>query len=689
MKKILLVILSIFFAFASENEDFLQALNEVSEIATQTKINIDKAPSNVDVIRRDFIKKSGAKTLLDVLKYIPGVELSMSSSGKKELIIRGNKSTYRDKIKFMINGVEVTNNLYTNQFYYYNFPASLIKRVEFTKTPDSVLYGGNAFLGVINIITVDELEDDFVNFYISNKKEYVGSLFKKFKNDKLLIDAYYSYSKPDITAPTSYLADIKTYTAIPYRSGVKAHTLEKNIGLGVTYKEENYNIKYRLQFYEKGNFFGISRITPLKHDKTIKLIHQYLNYNYSKYLQYNLKNSFDAGVKYYIWDGEFRTIPYDFNETIDNNPDNDIIAGAKVNEIEYYLKDSLRYESDLHNIVFVFETKYAKPFDYYYLQYVESMNGVQNAVNLGPNKKHLTGDKNALKEGIHRFVYSFGAQDLITLNDKFSLIGGARYDDYNDFGSKISYKLGGVYNFSSRTTFKLLFNSAYRVPSWVELYSKSATDFNGNEDLKPETIDMLEAIFIKKITDKDKIKLVYFYGVNRDYIGRKIDLSTGKRIYENLGDYHIRGGEFSYDRYDEKYHFNFSYSLNKNYYDFEMNIKGIDYYDWPGNREHLIKSFLNYRFNEKCSAFVGSVWGSKIKTPIIKDINPYFTLNANVNFKYKDYDFRVGVDNITNHKNYYWIDPSDLIAGRYFFEFDGAKVPEIGRKIYLTIEKSW
>jgi len=133
MKKILLVILSIFFAFASENEDFLQVLNEVSEIATQTKINIDKAPSNVDVIRRDFIIKSGAKTLLDVLKYIPGVELSMSSSGKKELIIRGNKSTYRDKIKFMINGVEVTNNLYTNQFYYYNFPASLIKRVEFTK----------------------------------------------------------------------------------------------------------------------------------------------------------------------------------------------------------------------------------------------------------------------------------------------------------------------------------------------------------------------------------------------------------------------------------------------------------------------------------------------------------------------------------------------------------------------------
>ena len=114
MRLIILLILSIFSLYAAEKDEFLQLLNEVSEIATKSKLNIDKTPSNVEVIHRDFILKSGAKTLLDVLQYLPGVEISQSSSGKKELIIRGNKSTYRDIIKFMINGVEVTNNLYSN-----------------------------------------------------------------------------------------------------------------------------------------------------------------------------------------------------------------------------------------------------------------------------------------------------------------------------------------------------------------------------------------------------------------------------------------------------------------------------------------------------------------------------------------------------------------------------------------------
>jgi len=139
MKKLYLIIFITTYLFSSSQDDFLKTLNETSEIATNSRLNINKIPSNIEVIKRDFIIKSGARTLIDLLKYLPGIEISMNQLGKKEIIVRGNKTIYRDKIKFLINGHEVTNNLFSNQFYYYNFPAKLIKRIEITKTPDSVL----------------------------------------------------------------------------------------------------------------------------------------------------------------------------------------------------------------------------------------------------------------------------------------------------------------------------------------------------------------------------------------------------------------------------------------------------------------------------------------------------------------------------------------------------------------------
>ena len=687
MKKFL--VLMLFLLLNAADDDFLKTLNEVSDIATKTKVNIDKIPSNVDVIRRDFILKSGAKTLLDVLKYLPGIEISITSSGKRELIIRGNKSTYRDKIKFLINGIDVTNNLYSNQFYYYNFPAALIKRIEFTKTPDSVLYGGTAFLGVINIITLDEYSDNFANFYVSNKDEYEGSLFLNM--NKFLADIHYSYSKPDIKAPKTYLVDLINETYSIYRNETDANPLEKNAGLGIKYKINNEtSLSYRLQYYQKGNFFGIAKLTPLKDDKNVKLIHQYINFNHTKYLTSEIKNEINTGIKHYEWKGEFRNYPYDFNETIDNDPANDIIAGADVKEIEYYFKNTLTYSTEKHNITGLIEAKYAKPYDVYYLQYVESMGNNQNAFNLGPNKKHLTGKYNALKEGISRKLLALGLQDMYIINDDFSLIYGARVDKYNNFKPKYLYKLGGVYNFSEYTIFKLLYNRAYRIPSFIELYAQSASDFNGNENLKPETVDMIESILIKKLNENNRFKIVYYYGKNRDYIGREYSLTSGKKIYKNLGEYIIKGYELSFESVYENNKFYISYSHNNNRYNFKNILKGVNMFDWPGVRENLVKSYVMHNFSDNKTLFVSALYGSKIDLPkYVNDINSYFSLNANYRFKYKNFYINIGADNITNHKNYCFSDPSNIIFHRYLFAQDGGKIPQTGRKIYINIEKSW
>ena len=676
MKKVYLIFFLFLFAFADENiNNFLKTLNEVSEIATKTKLNIDKTPSNVSILNRDFIKKSGARTLLDLLQYIPGVEISISASGKKQLIIRGNKSTFRDKIKFLINGHEVTNNLYSNQFYYYNFPASLIKRIEFTKTPDAVLYGDKAFLGVINIITLNKLDNNYISFYQNNKHQNSFVLFQKFKHS--LIDFHYEYSNPNLDNINTTLIDIQKFSAIPYRNA-SPNPYEQNIGFGYRFYKNNSSLTYRIEYYKKGNFFGLDNLPSFSKDKHIKFIHQFINYNYSKFINDFAKNSFNIGIKHYTWKDEFRAFPYDFNETIDNNPNNDIIVGAQINEIEYYLNDNITYNTEKHIINLIFNAKYAKPYDFYYLQYIPSFN----------NKYKITGENNVLKKGIERKIYAIAAEDLYTLNDNIAFVYGARYSHYNDFGSNISYKLGSVYNMNEKTTFKLLYNTAFRAPSWVELYAKSASTFNGNPDLKPEKIKMTEFIWLQKIFENDKLKFVVYHGKERNYIGREYSAS-GKKIYKNLGNYLIRGYEISYKKVFSKGIFDLSYSKNDNKALFSDILGGLNRFNYSGIRKNFYKGYLIYNINRSLNIFSSVFYGDKINIPVVNDIPHYFSLNGNINYHKKGYSFILGINNITNHKNYYVDYPSDLIYGRYFFVSNDGRLSSIGRNVYVEISKEW
>jgi len=675
MNKLYLIFFLITLIFASNENDFLKTLNEVSEIATKTKLNLDKTPSNVTVLNRKFIVASGARTLLDLLQYIPGVEISISPSGKKQLIIRGSKSTYRDKIKFLINGHEVTNNLYSNQFYYYNFPAALIKRIEFTKTPDSVLYGNNAFLGVINIITLNNLDNNLISFYQNNKNQNSFVLFQKFKNS--LIDFHYEYSNPHLNSIDTLLVNLQTYSAKSYRNATP-NPYEQNLGFGYRYFKGNSTFSYRLEYYKKGNFFGIINLPPLAKDKHIKFIHQFFNYNYSNFINDNTQNSLNLGLKFYRWKGEFRVLPYDFNETIDNNPDNDIIEGANIDELEYYLNNDITYITDKHTVNLIFDLKYAKPIDFYYLQYIPSFN----------NKQKLKGDNNVLKEGIYRKIYAMAFEDLYLLNNNISVIYGARFSHYNDFGNNISYKLGSVYNMNEKTTFKLLFNTAFRAPSWVELYAKSESEFNGNPDLKPEKIKMGEFIWLQKLFKNDKVKFVLYSGKETNYIGRSYS-STGQKIYQNLGDYLIRGYEISYKNAFDKGMFYLSYSRNNNKALFADKIGNINRFNYTDVRKNFYKGYLIYNINKKYNIFSSMFYGSKINIPVVNDINPYFTWNMNVNYHRGNYRVILGVNNITNHKNYNVDYPSDLIADKYMFVADDGKLPEIGRFVYVEFMKEW
>lgn len=654
--------------------DFLTTLNEVSEIASATKLNIQKTPSTVTVLRRDFIEKSGARTFMDLIPYIPGLYTSITSSGKRQLIVRGVRNSYRDKIKFMINGVEVTNNLYTNHFYYYNFPADLIKRVEFTKTPDSVRYGDNAFLGVVNIITLDESNADQISTWIDSDNRHGITLFKSFlfHNYTVAIDAHTIYAKPDIVAPQTFQIDLWQHKAQPFRTPQPAHTLEKNRGVGIAIKKDTWSLQYRNQYYKKGNFFGIARVTPLKHNRSVHLDYQFLQLSYEKFLTPKWKIEIDGGYKYYIWNGAFRAFPYDLQPT--TNPDKDLIFGAKISEEMWYAKVNWKYLSNKHNLLTQFATSYAKPKKEHYFESIPAIN------------RYNTTQRGPLQPGIHRSIYAASIEDIYYFNDNLALSGGVRLDHYNEFDTKFSAKAGVVYNIDQENTIKYLVNYAFRAPSWIELYSNTAAEFNGNPKLQPEKILMHEVQFLKEFSPSDMLKCNLFYGKTTDTIDRKYDRS-GRRIYENLGTFLIRGYELSYTKLFQ----NGSLSLH-----YAQNFDKREYMRQPGDKtKYLGVPTKIFSSNLDCT------WGNLSSHTLLKlsnkiyipenypDIPGYFSLDQIFTYDAKAFQLQIGITNLTNHKNYISNSPSDIIARRYMFVAQNATYPRNSREFFIRIRKQF
>ncbi len=666
MNKKLCLILLFTFSFATEKTDFMQVLNKVNIYANNTQLNLDKAPKNLDIIDRDFIINSGARTLVEVLQYLPGVEIARNSAGKIQIIVRGNKSRYRDKIKFLINGIDVTNSVYNNQFYFYNFPAKLIKRIEFSKTPDAVMYGENAFLGVINIITVENYTKNFFNFNVSNKKSSMAVGFNKYKN--FTIDYHYLISDPNIQKTTSQLFNFQNHSLINYRS-TTPDEFEKNAGLGIVYKKNKNILRYRIEYYKYGGFYGVENLIPIKKDKNSKTYFQYLDFHNHSGINDNFTNDFHIGLNNFSGKGEYREYPYDFNTTIDNNPDNDIIIGAKIKEISFYMKNILTYTSLKHLTNLILFLKHTAPYDYEMYNYI-------------PSKK-IKNSNPFLQKNNKRDIFAIGFQDLYSINDNLSFIYGYRYDHYSDFGSNNSYKIGSVYSLNKDTIFKLLFNNAFRAPSLIEYYS----NFYGNKNLKPEKINMLEFIWLQKIFSKDKLKITLYSGINKKFIGR---YSTDNGfIYKNLGDYDVKGIEGEYHKQFKNDIFDISYSYNNNKAHFSYNLGNINYYSYSYTRKRMLKTYNIYKFNKKTSLFISSIYGSKIKIPFVKDVNEYFTINGNLKYVNKNYSLMFGINNLTNHKNYDVALPNTLINNQYIFTTQDGRLPKIGREIYFDITKKW
>ena len=115
--------------------------------------NIRSIGSSVSLITSEEITASGARWLIDVLQFAPGVNVVRSgpAGSLAQVFIRGSNTSHT---LFLIDGVKV--NSPTTGAYDISriqLSADQIDRIEIVRGPQSSLYGSQAIGGVINVIT--------------------------------------------------------------------------------------------------------------------------------------------------------------------------------------------------------------------------------------------------------------------------------------------------------------------------------------------------------------------------------------------------------------------------------------------------------------------------------------------------------------------------------------------------------
>ncbi|MCK5506916.1 MAG: TonB-dependent receptor plug domain-containing protein, partial [Desulfobacterales bacterium] len=152
--------------FENVNKLFQVSLEDLMNIevvsATRVKQNITEAPSIMTVITAQQIRERGYQSIAEAVRTVPGFSLWVDNF-MSSISVRGSNSIqgWNQNLKIMIDGQPVSyrpaNWTPIDESL---IPIRCVKKIEVIKGPASAMYGANAYLGAINIISFDGNEFD-------------------------------------------------------------------------------------------------------------------------------------------------------------------------------------------------------------------------------------------------------------------------------------------------------------------------------------------------------------------------------------------------------------------------------------------------------------------------------------------------------------------------------------------------
>ena len=134
----------------------LEQLGNV-EVTTVSKepVKITQTPAAIYVLTQEDIKRSGATSLPEVLRTVPGLQVSRSDNDHWSVGIRGFADQFSKSMLVLVDGRSIYTPLFAGVYWALQDGVVLedIDRIEVIRGPGGTIWGANAVNGVINIIT--------------------------------------------------------------------------------------------------------------------------------------------------------------------------------------------------------------------------------------------------------------------------------------------------------------------------------------------------------------------------------------------------------------------------------------------------------------------------------------------------------------------------------------------------------
>ncbi|MDC7239647.1 MAG: TonB-dependent receptor [Spirochaetales bacterium] len=468
--------------------------------------NADDSIEKVEVISEEEIREKGAKTLLEALAQIPGIQAS--DHGTSSIMLQGFDGDY---VKILIDGIEVNGRI-NGAVPSGLIPVSSIERIEIIRGASSALYGSDAMGGVINIITKKQIKDT---------TEFSGELVQE--------------------AATN----LRTYT----ESSLSYSTGKMNLGLSGSFDYDSGNLQSESQ---DEKYYDVYKI-PLSRLGSIRGTADWILENgrigvFSSYS--NFYNKSNSGTVYRT---SYDTHKADAGLTWESTP-GDLLSmsgfiSGKYFDLELGSYDLTDNSASIENRVFTdLEAEVRADYSPW----------INHSFLFGSNLKFETLEDDAsfdeIKMGMQMSLFAQDNWD-ITSDERFILTPGFRID----YSPPLDKDSSPLFQLTPKLSFKWAMESGilrasygmgYKMPTmqqkyWVFWHNYGGTGFYvlGNPDLKPEKSHGLNLSYTRKIHSKWNISCGLYFNAVRDLINTQMDSGDGDYTYQNVDKAVTYGGD--------------------------------------------------------------------------------------------------------------------------------------------------
>lgn len=134
-------------------------LNQDVTSVSKKSEKLSKSPAAVSVLTQDDIERSGARSIPEALRLVPGLDVAQVDSQQWAVSARGFNDVFADKLLVLQDGRSLYTPLFSGVFWDVQNPLMEdIERIEVIRGPGAALWGANAMNGVISVITKSAAE---------------------------------------------------------------------------------------------------------------------------------------------------------------------------------------------------------------------------------------------------------------------------------------------------------------------------------------------------------------------------------------------------------------------------------------------------------------------------------------------------------------------------------------------------